>query len=470
MTTTLKKHLMTAARVLSLALAVGAVACADYNVPNFNAGSLQELQDNPTPTSLSTAAQGMLYLSREQEEFYIIILGSMGREGYSLHPSDAGWRNNLNTMNPSFYSGSRIAWADSYRAIRTGNVILKAVDASTLTAPQKAGLSGFVKTVQAMNFLEIIVTRDSGGAPIEVDQPLSELAPIATRTEVYARLNQLLDQGKTDLQAAGASWILKLPPGLAPFNTPATFLQLNRAIRARSAVYTQDYATAIVALGESFLSRTASLKLGAFYSWSTNSGDRALSWLYDPGAVSLRGQPRFLTDAQTRADGSPDLRVTTKTQMVALKMFQNIGSNFRYTLYDESPGAPTPIIRNEDLILLRAEARWMTGDKVGAMDDLNFIRGTAGGLADCGAVGATCTVTVASPDNAFVDELLYDRRYSLVWEGGHRWIDSRRFGRLNTLPVDRTGDKRFERIQIPQDECTSRPDPKPAGCTIPLGI
>src|SRR5262245_11507909 len=105
MTTTAMKRPRFAGRFLSLAFAVAIAGCADYDVPNYNAGSLQDLSDHPTETSLSTAAQGMLYLSREQEEFYIIILGSMGREGYSLHPSDAGWRNNLSTMNPSFYSG-----------------------------------------------------------------------------------------------------------------------------------------------------------------------------------------------------------------------------------------------------------------------------------------------------------------------------------------------------------------------------
>jgi hypothetical protein len=147
--------------------------------------------------------------------------------------------------------------------------------------------------------------------------------------------------------------------------------------------------------------------------------------------------------------------------MVALKMFQNVGSNFRYTLYDESPGAPTPIIRNEDLILLRAEARWKTGDQVGALADLNFIRQNAGGLDP---------ILVWPGDAAFETDLLYNRRYSLAWEGGHRWIDWRRFGRLAELPVDRPTDKRFDRIQIPQDECTPRPDPKPAGCNIPPGI
>jgi hypothetical protein len=142
----------------------------------------------------------------------------------------------------------------------------------------------------------------------------------------------------------------------------------------------------------------------------------------------------------------------------------------RFTNYDESPGAPTPIIRNEDLILLRAEARWFNGNKAGAISDIDFIRTTSGSLAACGAVGAACTLTTGSSDTEFIDELLYNRRYSLVWEGGHRWIDARRFGRLATLPKDRTTDRRFERIQIPQDECTPRPDPKPAGCTIPVGI
>ena len=36
---------------------------------------------------------------------------------------------------------------------------------------------------------------------------------------------------------------------------------------------------------------------------------------------------------------------------------------------------------------------------------------------------------------AFLDELLYNRRWSLLFEG-HRWIDHRRFGRLNALPRD----------------------------------
>ncbi|MBD1210455.1 MAG: RagB/SusD family nutrient uptake outer membrane protein [Ignavibacteria bacterium] len=48
------------------------------------------------------------------------------------------------------------------------------------------------------------------------------------------------------------------------------------------------------------------------------------------------------------------------------------------------------------------------------------------------------TTTTFNAQNA-VDRLLYERRYSLFGEG-HRWIDMRRFMRLNRLPLDRAGD------------------------------
>jgi hypothetical protein len=74
--------------------------------------------------------------------------------------------------------------------------------------------------------------------------------------------------------------------------------------------------------------------------------------------------------------------------------------------------SPIPIIRNEDPILLRSEAEWFTGNKAAALADLNFIRRASGNL-------PRSALTEGSSDAAYVDELLYNRRYSLIWEGGH---------------------------------------------------
>ena len=79
------------------------------------------------------------------------------------------------------------------------------------------------------------------------------------------------------------------------------------------------------------------------------------------------------------------------------------------------------------------------------------MRTTSGGLpALAGFADAT----------AALNELLYNKTYSLLYEGGHRWIDARHYGRLNTLPIDRPGgstpDVVFSTLPIPLAEILPR--------------
>ena len=67
------------------------------------------------------------------------------------------------------------------------------------------------------------------------------------------------------------------------------------------------------------------------------------------------------------------------------------------------------------------------------------------------------------------DTLLYEKRYSLMYQHGDRWVDLRRYGLLATLPKDRTGDLIFQNYKIPDTECVPR-NPKPAGCTQQPGL
>jgi hypothetical protein len=116
-----------------------------------------------------------------------------------------------------------------------------------------------------------------------------------------------------------------------------------------------------------------------------------------------------------------------------------------YTTYSVRESA-VPIIRNEELILLRAEARYFTGDIPGALADINTIRTVSGGLAP---------LTGFADQTAFIDELLYNRRLSLLFEG-HRWVDMRRFGRLNQLTLDLPTHVVISELPVPQVECLSR--------------
>ena len=214
--------------------------------------------------------------------------------------------------------------------------------------------------------------------------------------------------------------------------------------------YTQQYAAAITDLNASFVSTSAPLTLGVYNTYG--SGSDAPNELASP---VIYAHPSIVTDAEHKPDATLDNRVLTKITDVDPRSLSGVSSDKGFTLYPSNT-SPVPIIRNEELILLRAEARWFTGDKPGAMADINFIRTTSGGLAP---------IAQPATDAAFVTELLKQRRYSLLFEGGHRWIDARRFGRLTDLPLDQPTHIRIAAFQVPLSECDARSLPSPCAAT-----
>jgi hypothetical protein len=161
-----------------------------------------------------------------------------------------------------------------------------------------------------------------------------------------------------------------------------------------------------------------------------------------------------VSNAQRKADGSPDNRVNKNATADNVLTVQGLSSDKLVTVYN-SASAAVPIIRNEELILLRAEANLGLGNLAAVVTDINVIRTRAGGLAPYGG---------ALTASAVLDELLYNRRYSLYFEG-HRWIDLRRHNRLATLPRDQATHRVFTAFPFPADECLARTPQPAAGCT-----
>ena len=437
-----------------------ASGCNDLTVPDYNNPSLEDLQSNPTPGKIAQATQGLLVGTRIQQGVqngYVSLLGIIGRESYNFDPADPRFITEmligpLDQGSPAF--GANL-FAFPYRNIRNANILLGAVDAVVGMSPeQKEAVRGFAKTIQALDYLYVINTRDDLGAPLDVNRaPTGEPAPVATKTEIFAHIASLLDQALTHLQAGGSAFPFSRSPGFAGFDTPATFATFNRALKARVEVYRGNYASALSALNASFLNTGASLTLGAYHSFSTGSGD-LLNLIFDPDGRAILAHPSLVTDAQNKPDGTPDNRLQQKVaRLPAARTVQGVTTEFLFTIYTANT-APIPIIRNEDLILLRAEARYFSGDQVGALSDINFIRTNSGGLAPRGPF---------LNDSDFITELLYQRRYSLMFEGGHRWIDARRHGRLNTLPLALATHRVHSRFPFPEAECLARV-PAPAGC------
>jgi hypothetical protein len=448
--------------VLAGATLVVLVACKDLMVPDLNNTSLSDIETNPTAAKIATAAQGLLAGTRENVAFYVRNLGIFGREGFDLEPTEPRTVTQLmeGPLDPGSFGGGQ--WTPAYADIRNATVLFHALDKDQdMSAQDKEAVRGFAQTIQALDFLEVIITRDSFGAPIAVDNdPLGAPAPIATRAQVYQHVLNLLDSADTHLHAAGAAFPFRLSAGFASFSDPTSFLTVNRALKAQVEVYLDDWPNALLALDSSFMDTTKALTVGAYHSYSTEPNDEK-NPNFDP--VHLFANPTLITNAQLQSDGvTLDQRVLDKiTAATAPPPIDGVTSDQQFTLYN-GPAASITLIRNEELILLRAEIALGQGDLVTAAQYINFIRATSGKLP------RIVNLAAQTPDSVLT-ELLYEKRYSLMWEGGHSWIDLRHYNRLLTLPRVANSGHFYTRMPFPTTECTPR-TPQPPGCSFVNGF
>jgi hypothetical protein len=445
-----------------IGLLVSFNGCDSLTSPNSNFGDLDELTTNPDRASLATAAQGLIVGYRAYflgPNDIVSGLGILGRESYNHDVADPRFESEMlgGDLQPSSPAFGGNFWSEPYLDIKLGQILLDGVDQvdeTEVSAGEKEALRGFAKTMQALEFLTLVITRDDNcGCAITFPEDPRTPAPEATKSQVFDHIVQLLDDAKVDLQG-GTSFPFRFSTGFSGFDTPATFLQFNRAVRARVAVYLSEWDDALQALSESFLDTSGDLDLGVYHTFSTGSGDRTNELFQPSGDPNLRAHPSIAIDAEMQSDGvTPDDRLLRKTRTITTRAYSGLCSpqsqfpdcTVGFDIYNSST-APIPIIRNEELILLRAEANIGKNQLGLAETDINLIRGQSGSLP---------AVTLTSASQA-LDQLLYEKRYSLLFEGGHRWIDMRRYGKLSELPLDLPSHQVNEMYPIPVGETAAR--------------
>ena len=453
---------------------VAVVACTgkDLTVPNYA---------NPTPEAvtadpignLQTRASGVFNLARRNLGWNQDA-GLFGREAFNYGTDSRSTTNYLDA--PAVDPGGLAAgsWTGFFTTLRAIHEFVNAVDsvpAGVLTAAQQSAAKGFAHTMEALELSYLLSSRDSLGIPVDIATNPAEITPFVSRDSAYNYISARLDLAKTELEAGGSAFPVTFNSGFAAFATPGNFLKFNRGVAARINAYRASlgvqgcgaplsggcYTTVLQNLSESFLNPTGTLGTGAYWVYSAAANDVA-----NPQNVvtntNLLLHPSIGPDAPHRADGSFDLRYTAKVRRLAAP--RNLGTGGLSIPTDYAPnlyatqGTPAPIIKNEELILLRAEARYFTGDAAGALADINLIRVNAGGLAP---------TTAFVNSDAFLTELLLQRRYSLLLEG-HRWVDVRRFNRLSTLPIDIPSRQFVASHQpVPVAECLARQGSKYPG-------
>lgn len=443
------------------------------NVPNFN---------DPTPEGVNTDPNGLQFLTAGilvRERFglnnaLIRDVGIFGRESYYYFPTDARFVSHFLIGQPTAGGGRSLdptgfasgQFFNFFQNMRNEVNLIAVIESSNRPATEKAAVRGFANTFRGLDLWYVVLTRDTIGTSVEVPADPTKPAPWVSRDSALKFAEAMLDSAAADLGRAGASFPFNINAGFSGFNSVAGFLTFNRAIAAR--VYNDHgskgcgaacYTKALTALGGSFInggaSTQAQLDAGPAHVYSTANGDQLNEYNFTTDAIQYAHQEP-VDSAQTQVAGGKDARVQRK--LVALPAPRpapgsglGIAATYRFNIYPTTT-SPLPIVRNEELILIRAEARYFTGNVAGALADLNTVRTVSGGL-------APLTVADVATNATFVNRLLYERWMSLLMEG-HRWNDYRRFGRLADLPRDiKTGANAHfvaKVMPIPQQECDAR--------------
>ncbi len=475
-------------RTTYMTLVLGGLAlggCSLPNDPNLNNPSANDFSVITDLSHLQALVTGVVRGDRVQNENEIIYGETMGRDGMRLTGSEPRFVTELlgpSSIDASDFLGGALWPFATVRLANTGLHGIAGAPAGLLNAQDKPATLGFVQTIKALIILRVVEAHDTTGAPVDVDiDPTGPLAPLRCKNDVLAYVAALLDSAAANLGAGGSSFPFVLPPGFAGFDTPATFLKFNRGLAAKAAVYLafRGYAplgpvvgtidatylnAAQTALTASFMVADATkLDLGPAHAYSSATGD-VQSGLWDQGLAktAFRANPRVVSEA---APG--DRRITQKIDSTSYATIGVAGYSSKYVfkLYPD-PTTSTAILTNKELLLLQAEVNWGKGAYATALAEANFIRTNDGGLA---------AATSVAPDSV-LNTILYEKRYSLLWESGSRWLDARLFGKLNaSAPPAGIGPEQepapgqpYRNFPIPFNEAAARNNNlTKAACTLP---
>jgi hypothetical protein len=405
--------------------------------------------------NLQLLITGVLNRERQALDYpFYVIPATMARDVWYLASTESRFEGETLEGPPSpggfISTRSFTTWFSAQRAEQS---LLDAVPKATaeFTAGDKLAITGFVRTLKANDLYRVLETRDSIGLPITLSDPNAAApAPIRCKPAVLAYLSALLDSGYTDLQAAVAagttSFPATLPSGWTSIGTDysvvANEIQYNRGLKGKIEVYrglttggsAQNFTDAKTALDIALAGVTtdaAGLAGGPYYQFSTLSGE-ITNLLFDS---ELHFTPSVHDSLQ--AGDLRGAKIITRSTPTTLQVD---GVTFS-TLYDPAVAVtsnsanqtrPIPILKNEELFLVRAQAKIGLNDFVGAAQDMNIVRSVSGGP-------ALTPYTTFATQAAAINAVLYEKRYSLLTDGAQRLVDLRAYGRLNNVSFPNPG-------------------------------
>ncbi|MCH7396846.1 RagB/SusD family nutrient uptake outer membrane protein [Belliella sp. DSM 107340] len=440
---------------LSLLLSLSIWGCNPLNVEEIldpNNPSVSSVSNNATKPQIQFVLTGLESRHRGYVTNVSQAWNTFGREIWYLNGSDPRFQTdwlgqNGRVPDRSYFGFGNTgggSYAAPYQAINQASVLISAAQNSSLiTETEKRAVYGFAKMIQGYQFMIPANFVYNNGIRIDVSDPLNP-GPFVSYSEAMNHAKSLLDEAESEFSAAGTgNFPFVLTSGFAQFNTIAGLRQVNNAILARANAYRNDWQGVLNALNGSFMNLNGNLNTGPSHPYA-GPPDVFNPLFYLPNAATntiVVVHPSVLEDATPN-----DNRLSKFFQRANPVTISTDAGTLTGTHQDArwaTNTAAIPFIKNEELILLKAEAHANLDQFADAVAAINIIRQAAG-------IGVYSGATTRA---ALIDEILYQRRYSLWAEPwGHRWIDARRYDRLNEIPTSFDGGTIFTQFPHPQAE------------------
>ncbi|MBR9922876.1 MAG: RagB/SusD family nutrient uptake outer membrane protein [Bacteroidetes bacterium] len=417
--------------------AAGWTGCNIDEVPDPNNPSLAPILEDATVNELQALVFGVEQIARDEVGFYYDVTSIIGRDYWFFTSSDPRYTGELlgkdNAMldNAGFY-GTR-PYSGRYRNVKQCNILIEAVTNSSadISDAERNGYYGFANTMKAYELLLVLNLQYQNGIRTDVADA-DNLGPFRSYDESLRDIADLLAEAYGQLGNAGDAFKFNLSGGFAGFDTPETFAQFTAAVQARVAIYQNSPTEALNHLDNSFLDLAGDLGTGPFRFYSTAGGEELNPVFRTPDqSEALVAHPDFVASL----DPADARNAKIAERPSGALTFDGLTGTHDVVLWN-SQSTPIPYITNEELVLIYAEAN-IGSDNTEAISALDVVR-TGNGLASYGG---------ADDDDAVTDEMLAQRRLSLFAQG-HRWVDMRRYDRLDELTLDRPNDDVW--IQLPR--------------------
>jgi starch-binding outer membrane protein, SusD/RagB family len=472
-------------RYLTIALAAGLAvsACKDNpSVAPIDAPTVDALSQL-TPSTLQQLAIGVTAQDRTAyaSTGLIVLPEILARDIYRIDASEP--RYVLETLggnaDPGSFAGGS-GFGPFYTATRAANnalIGLRSASTTLFTTQQIAAAQGFFRTMKALDFYRVLEQRDSIGIPLQTDEP-QVLTSVYCKPFVLNYLAALLDSANADFVAAG-------PATLLPFNLPASWtthgrnyrqvanlILFNRGLKGKIDFYRamqNRAAPDVTLLNAAVTELTQALGGAAAGAVPSSQFQTGIYYHFDPVAdqiSNIRADQKIsannhLRDSVTNVLLDPsapwDATDTRLSQVIprpdGTLAAQGLSSTHTFTFALANPAnivVPIPLLKDEELVLLRAQAYAELG---GASLALAY--------ADAQSVHAAYG---SNPLPGFATTaiarryILREKRLSLLFQGPQRLVDLRAYGYLNGtyLPAELTSDPFNSTFPIPRGELNAR--------------